>query len=267
MRKTINEETWKRAIEEGKKLVQLKENNQLKIAALALSVCEIGIQGGRKDRNKNRFTINDFSKGIGLHESTVHTWIAQKRNVFDKLDKSIQSKVLYKDIYFVHKLVSKSTPREEVKKRVLERINTNGKHSPELKMRAYLVTLKTIAYNFEERSVGITLKTQTLEEIKYYIDKIASHLKNVKAKNHYIVSVPFTKLNGQYTDWKITEKDKKVLEYVKDRKVPIGPTEIGSKAGKRTGPNASSWALSSLVKWVDLGKITKTRDGLYQVKT
>jgi hypothetical protein len=64
-------------------------------------------------------------------------------------------------------------------------------------------------------------------------------------------------------DFSLTDKDKKILEFLKIQKEPISPTNIGLHFGK-CYTQASSWSNNSLKKLVDL-KLISRFNGKYSV--
>lgn len=62
------------------------------------------------------------------------------------------------------------------------------------------------------------------------------------------------------TEIKLTEKDLKILEVIKNNVGAIGPTEIGMKL-ERSYNSASSYCSGSLKKLLAAGKIVKITTG------
>lgn len=69
-------------------------------------------------------------------------------------------------------------------------------------------------------------------------------------------------------DIKLTDKDKSILDIIKNNKIGLSPTEIGMKLGKSYN-SASSYCSSSLRKLKEAGEIIKIKIGpktIYKLK-
>lgn len=86
--KELYEETpeskWGKAVEEAKRIVGQMQTSRIRIAELALSVCEIQY-GGNWRAFARIYTVQNFAKDIGVHPKTLHQWIRIKKNIHDQL--------------------------------------------------------------------------------------------------------------------------------------------------------------------------------------
>lgn len=78
------EEAWNNAVEQAKTLVGQMKTTRLKIAEIALSVCEVQY-GGNWRAFARIHTVKNFAKDIDVHPKTLHQWIRVKRNIHDQL--------------------------------------------------------------------------------------------------------------------------------------------------------------------------------------
>lgn len=75
---------WEKAVEEAKAIVGHMRESRLKIAELAISVCDIQI-GGNWRAFARIYTMKNFAHDIGVHPKTLHQWIRIKKNIHDQL--------------------------------------------------------------------------------------------------------------------------------------------------------------------------------------
>lgn len=79
---------WEKAIEEARALAGSMKAARLKIAELALSVCEVKC-GGNWREFARIYTIKNFANDIGVHPKTLHQWIRIKKNIHDQLPEGV----------------------------------------------------------------------------------------------------------------------------------------------------------------------------------
>lgn len=77
---------WEEAITQAKVCISNMSKSRLKVAELALEVCDVRWGGGAHWANhEGTYTLKRFAEEIGLNPKTLSNWVRVKRNVHDKL--------------------------------------------------------------------------------------------------------------------------------------------------------------------------------------
>ena len=86
------EKLYLEKVTEAKVLLgHLRNTNEyrMRIAGLAVEACEI-VLGGHK--GKDRYTLVQFAKDIGMNHSTLHDWVRVKTLIYDKITEKQRKK-------------------------------------------------------------------------------------------------------------------------------------------------------------------------------
>lgn len=260
----VDAKKWEQTVHDAKLVVASRENNQMKIAELALSVCEITWGGTQK----SAYTLTRFSEEIGIPAKRLSAWIAIKRNVFDKISTEMKKQSSFTDWAYIAKHVTRNTPREAVEKHIFKRVNVDAFDH---KLLRYCANIKGLLYNFEYHNAFLRAQPETLQEIKFYIETINNGMEGIEALNHglsaahssYEVSASSTLGERK---WKINDNDRRVLELLTETKTWWSPTDIGLKLSGLNKSSSSAWALRSLFKYLNLGKVEKNDRSQYRAR-
>lgn len=268
---------WEKNISEARSIIATTKNQQIKVATLALEVCEISRGGGRRDL----YTITRFAKEIGVNKKTLSTWMSVKKLCVDKLPKNIVYNAKYSDLLRTSILLKNNSSNKEVLKAYE---GVTGGSSIELIVKGYIRELRSLHYNFELKDAANLCDEKILQETLYFcngiIKKIKESNRNIfpqingissKANRRFISineaigNKALTNENNFYVgDIKITQKDMKIINFIKRNKKFHSPTEIGMKLGMHNYNSASTWAYRTLNKLLSLDVVERNKHGHYK---
>ncbi len=270
------EALWETNTAKSREMVKSRKEIQMKIASLAMEVCEITHGGGRKDI----YTIKRFAKEVGINQSTLSNWLSVKRMVFDKMPKNISAQATYAQLLDVARVIDSNATRQEVVKKYEE----NKSQDSGAKAVIYQTKhLRSLDYNIVQKKYADNGAEEILQECLFYCKRIVDAIKNsgrnIKPINNGITSkykMRFT-VNGAFGkkhklnlknfyigDIKITEKDQKIINYIKRNKKFHSPTEVGMKLGLHNASSASAWAYKTLNKLQSLDLVERNKFGHYK---
>lgn len=173
MKKTT-ENQWVSAIEASRSLFQQSRFHQMKIAELALSVCEITHGGNMKNGiTQERYTIKRFSKEVGVNQKTLSTWIAVKTLIYDRLDAQRKRNCRYTDLQRTCRLINKKTPPAKVIKLFDDYKNMD---QFEARIVNYMDDLRSLCFNFKKQSAALRCSKETLKEILFFTRSISEEI-------------------------------------------------------------------------------------------
>lgn len=277
--KKINEDDYKKAIEECKKIISSNKQSQFKVAKIALDVCEIK-HGGKKD-GRGLFTVIDFAEKIGVSHKSLSQWINAYRAVYLKLDKNLQKKVVYtraQDLSFIVK-------PDETSKSVMskyKKLYPNNKPSLEYRLLKYGRALRALCTMANNGSLMCLEESPMLNEINFYAKHLAAELDKLKIKpieNKSLggkASVFIKKWNNDKPEsghfllkggiqQLISEKEIRALYYLKN-KGEQSPTSLGvaMNGGLKNKGSAKAWAIRCLNKLQNVGAVERLSGGYYR---
>lgn len=268
---------WEKNTSEARSIIAATKNQQIKVATLALEVCEISRGGSSKDL----FTITRFAKEIGVNEKTLSTWMSVKKLCVDKLPKNIVREARYSDLLRTSMLLNKEASSKAV---IQAYEKVTGGSSLEMVVKGYIRELRSLHYNFELKDAANLCDEKILQETLYFCNGI---IKKIKESNRNIVpqingisskaNIRFISINeaiGNKSlknknnfyvgDIKITQKDIKIINFIKRNKKFHSPTEIGMKLGMHSYNSASTWAYRTLNKLQSLDVVERNKHGHYR---
>jgi len=275
---------WKQNVALAREVSGTKKINQMRVAELALEVCEIS-WGGAKFRNL--YTLRRFAKEVGVPERRLGSWVAVRKAVYDKLPKGERDAVTYTKLSQVAKNVEMEAPKEEVAKAFTKMVHRDPFDS---KMLRCLADLRGISYNFLVHNAAAKLNDATIEEYLFYLEQCLELIKkekpNLKAKENNLAArnrIGYhsaaaalgvkrnspawnekVKVKDGHSELTITPKDRDVANFLKQRKGFLTPTEIGMKLGGHNANSATAWACRSLNKLQSIGAVERNEKGHYR---
>lgn len=173
---------WEENIALAREIVSTKKINQMRVATLALEVCEI-TWGGRANRYADEmYTLKRFANEIGVNMKTLSGWVAIKTKVYEKLSNNVQSKLSFSDCRRILDVVGyKKRTSESVEKIALKYISQDRF---DFKIRHYCNNLRSLASNFKKGSAEVKCSKETLQEIKFYCTIILKKIPSIKPIDH-----------------------------------------------------------------------------------
>jgi len=280
MRKDFDlEKQWEINTTEARAVLGTKRNCQMKVARLALEVCEITWGGAIK---RDYFTLANFAKECGCNPKTLSTWVNIEKNVYSKVSPDEAMDLSYTVASTVARHVDRGTPPEEVTRLVRDMKAARG--SFDARMSKYLKYLSGLDFNFETKLAADLCKREVLEEILFYTDRIRKNIrkgkhKNLRSINHNIASRFGTNnlsanralgTPGRVSDSKglhsekLNKKDMKILEYIKKSKRKWhSPTDVGMTLGGYSKSSASAWAYRTFKKLESVDLMKRSDRGHY----
>ena len=166
---------WELAIAEAKRVVNQIEGYQMRIANLAIKVCEITWGGAVKlAEQRDKYTLSRFASETGVNVRTLSNWIGMRKLVFDKLSKAQQNKAVYADLLAVARKVNRQTPVSKVREAFEDHMSCD---TFERKCRRYLYELRSLEWNFRCQAAAFKLSDETLKETLFFCGKIIEEIK------------------------------------------------------------------------------------------
>lgn len=255
------EQKWAEAIEQAKSVLKYKDINQMEVAKLAISVCEI-FWGGTKlasgEEEEERYTLTRFAGECKIHRKTLSQWVAVYKNVYEKLPPFKQNNLTYSQLSWAAKCLNAQDTKDKVEKFV-DKVSVNTSDRTALH---YLREFKSMLNLLEEKSGVLTIEKDVLQEILYYVNKIQKVIKKEHPKltpeTHGYSCRARTTVQAAASfgirNITIKPKDLKILEYMRNKKY-CSPHHMGKAFGQ--SDNASSaWSLRTLYK-LSAGKFVK----------
>ncbi len=272
------EQKWSEAIVKAKGMVTVKVKNQMMIAEVALSVCEISWGGGHM---AGKYTLTRFAGEVGICSKTLSHWCAVRRNVYESLPKKDLDRLSFTKISHISAIAGPKAEKKDLEAAYEKVVHTDSYDS---KMRRRIFELRTVSYNFTQQNAAMKCNKDTLQEILFYTTsinrEILAQYPDLKPKSHGIASMRImgstiakavagarkkssvvSTDNGEVT---ISPKDRDVAQWLEKHGKFAGPTEIGKKAGKQSENAAAAWALRSLVKLVEAQIVERDPRGNYR---
>lgn len=261
---------WHTAITQAKGLLGGRRVNQMRVAEIAMQVCEIS-WGGAKPEGR---TLTDFAKEIGVNQSTLSNWVSIRRRVYEKLNPELRAKATTHTLIQAARCVGEKATSLEINKAVGDLVYD---YSPDRKMLSYLRHLRSISSCMNDGSSIFLCKKQTLEEIKFFASRIIEALerdgpKGLKAKDNGLCGIACSNTlgaaNGSVSrSWRMSEQDREVYDYIRaqtDKKTPI---QVGRAVMKQDGPSlARQRCLRSLVKLEQMGLVVREAHGAFRAR-
>lgn len=271
-------------VKEAKELYNARNKNQMKVAKLALEVCEI-VHGG-KANSMGLFTLSRFAKESGVGAKSLSHWISVYKLVYEKADKELIHTCSFTVLQDVANTVKYDASAEQINKKIKKRISCS---SIEVTVNRYLKDIRSIAYNFRVNNAGDILSKETQEELLFYCNTIVNCINKSgiakKAQNHEIAGKSSlstlsatTALNllnksehalyvtDKFGDkFRISQKDKDIINYMKKFEDKyLTPTEIGMTVGKRGENSSTAWSHRTLNKLLSLEYVDRNKYGHYR---
>lgn len=179
--KKISESDWLKAIEKAKGLYDKRQEIQMTVAALAVSVCEISWGGRVKE---GTYTLKRFAEEIPMTPKTLGNWVVVYKNVYAKLTEKQQRQTSYTVLLRLASLTKREDSADKVRK-IADRYFTHD--SFDIKIIKYLRELRSLHHNFLRQSAAYRCEKETLEEIFLYANGIVKILldykKDIKGKD------------------------------------------------------------------------------------
>lgn len=278
---------WEANVQEAKKLADKIKGHQMIVAKLALEVCEI-TWGGHASVGK--YTLTRFASETGYRLKLLSTWCAVYRNTYSKLPLEETRLSKYTELLETSFKVKPDASEGEVLEVLNQVKRTRGESANVL--RILTTKFRQALYNFEFKNAAETADQKILEELVFYMNRIMANIKksgrNIKGIDHGIsrsvslrnyISVNRAlkgvrpsigeKFKARVKDKDghiilISDKDRMIINYLKQNRKYFGPTEIGMKVGKMNENNASAWAYRTLNKLIRTGNIQRNNRGHYR---
>jgi transcriptional regulator with XRE-family HTH domain len=276
------EAKWEENLAKAKEFRAEKKLNQMRIAELALEVCEISWGGYHLDQ---KYTLTRFAKEAGIANKSLSGWCSVRRLVYDKLPPKERDSVSYTKLWHIAKRVNKNTPASTVFEKFEEVTRTD---SFENKLLRALADLRACSYNFAINGAAEKLSKKTLEEYLFYAEKITKSIKSanrgIQAADHGLAAknamVPIGlataleiprgttgqryKVKDAHGEIIITPKDRDIIQFIQNKDRYFSPTEIGVKLKGHKRDSASAWAYRTLNKLHSLGAVDRNTKGQYR---
>lgn len=272
--------TWKQAVEQARVLVVQKRTNQMKIAALALEVCEITHGGHYKSRG---YTMAKFAQEVKLNYKTLSNWIFIYKSVYVKAPYKLRDQASFVKLQSVARRITKDTKSSDIPKMLLDEMSRNKIDSL---MVDYIRNFRSLVACLNKPNIW-DCDIKTLEEARWYVVqadlrfKEMAKLKPIAVMNHGILStrgqsassaLAAFRTDAQYAAGefgnkiKISEVDKQVYAFMKmHRKKSFGPTDLGSIFKEGNDNTRKLKALRALQKLLDLDLVKKDEQGKYAI--
>jgi len=162
---------WRKAVDQAEKLLKNIDGHQMKVAEIALSVCEI-TRGGRLP--EGTYTLTRFASEVGVNFRTLSNWVGIKRGILDKLPSYEKANAKYADLVYISREVGQNPTAAKVKEVYQKHIEED---QFERKIRRYTQDLKNLSYNFEKNAAAFKASEEILKEILFYTRKITEAIK------------------------------------------------------------------------------------------
>lgn len=177
---------WEKNVLEAKQLSKSsKDKPYIRIAQLALEVCEISWGGAKKKIAGNPYTLTRFAKEIGVNPKTLSNYCAAYRAVHARIPKNLTANLSLSEVKHIAGGITKDTPTEEVIRLVT---NHNSIHSYERKISRYMRHLRSLSNNFKNGGAALAVSEELLQEITFYCQAILKAIKadreNIRAKDN-----------------------------------------------------------------------------------
>ena len=211
--------------------------------------------------------------------------MAVKRVVYDKLDSKTKENATYTECATVARALKPGTSDFIIKEMVRNIVKPDGKHKRLIF--TYLKYLRATANNISNSGALASSDDKSLEECLFYADiithSILSYNSNLEPIDHGIIArknfgslsanraLGRINIMGVYEDpdfknqITIKQKEQEIIDHMRDTGTYLSPTQIGITVGKQKKNAASSWALRSLTKLIDLRLVIKNSKGHYRV--
>lgn len=275
---------WQENVARAKEFCEQKKISQMRVAELALEVCEITWGGYHLEK---KYTLKRFADEIGMSMKALSTWCAVRRMVYEKLPKDERDSVTFTKLHHIALRVTKDSTPEFVVEKFKEIAKMD---SLENTMLRHLADVRSATYNFAVNDAASRLNIKTVEEFLFYAEKIRKCIlkehKGIKPKDHGLCAKNALgalsaaralglergdgegsmrlKTSDGHGSITITPKDRDIVQFMKKKDVFWSPTEIGMKLGRHNASSASAWAYRSLNKLQSLGAVERNTKGQYR---
>lgn len=140
--KKISLKDWEIAIRKARQYIASYDQARWKVVELAKSVCDLN-PGGRK---ADTFSLKKFAHAIGLNQKTLYEWVRIKRNVVDKLPKTMIEKNIFKytELESICNKVAPTAENKEVLRAAERHLKTPN---IDRKFVKYSMALSSLIYN------------------------------------------------------------------------------------------------------------------------
>lgn len=273
---------WQESIAKAKSMVKVKSNNQMMIAEIALSVCEISWGGAQM---KGKYTLKRFADETGIGVKSISHWCSVYRNVYSVLPARSASKVSFTKICHVNSIVGPQATKAAIIAAYESVVNVD---SFSHKINRYMHDLRTVSWNFTQKNAAQKCDVKTLQEILFYVNSIQREIEQqhpgLEPKSHGISAMRLTNTSaaravnapnhrgernaGVKTPAGtvfISPKDRDVANFMEKQLGVVRPSEVGQQLfPKKTKMASKVSALRSLQKLEQCGLIELTKRGHYK---
>jgi len=259
--------TWDEAVTEIKKAMDLRQNYQMRVAEIALSVCDVKHGGNHKAIH----TLSNLAKKTGVKYKTLTGWCDIYRKVYLHCKPEVRKDASYESMRVVYQRANPSTTPETISALVE---NFKKDSNSNLKALKYTEAVRTLFKAVANPDVVKEIDDQSLEEILYWCSQVGRKIKearpNLRAENHALVSRWKNdekrlglsgSIVGAYTvgnrEVRLRMKEQNIFNSMLEHPNRLWtPTMLGSYAGY-SYDNASAWALRGLANLMKTGHVVR----------
>lgn len=274
---------WNENVKEAKELFTGRNRNQMKMASLALEVCEITWGGGKKG---NLFTIKRFAEEAGIAPKSLSEWICVRKNVYEKLsnEQKEDPTLTYTKLARIANRIDRTASKEELGTAYQEVVKSN---SVEQIMSRYVYDIRSAANAFQNKDAASKCSDKLIEEVYFYCNVIirnirksrpalhpaehgiagSSNIRNLNANQAFDMPRNHTGKvmvsdSGQKVS--ISPKDRLIVDLMKKKKGFLTPSEIQNTLGKYNPKHGTAWASRTLGKLHSLDLVERNKHGHYK---
>lgn len=171
---------WSNNVELAKSALQQSKIQRMEVARLALEVVHI-YSGTRLEYT---YSLAQFAKDIGMNPHTLGSWCAVRKVVYNVLDPMERAEFNYSSMLQAVKHIGPTATVAEVRQHLKKQKAT----SYEFNAYKNIGVIKTLIRGLTERDLALRLEKKTLEEMKFYAEKLVFMLRSVKAKDHNLTT-------------------------------------------------------------------------------
>jgi hypothetical protein len=254
---------WFKAIEEAKRLMNVRQNIQMEIAKLACKVCEI--TSGGSNKSETHHTLKNFADESGIKYKTLSNWVAVYKGVYSRVPVPVREKASYATLSTVAQKVRADTPQAKVIETLKTEMNRSG---IEPAISRYCQDLRSLLFNLHKTEI-FECDAKILEETFYYVRKLEERFRDLAKEMKLKPAQKSFKLDLQYAASevgriKINKCDKQIYAFLrKSGKKDFTPTELGKVFTRKSKTASKVAALRSLQKLETFDLVKKGKNGRY----
>lgn len=272
---------WSENVKEAKQTYVGRNKSQMKIAILALEVCEISWGGSKND---SLYTLTRFGKESGINPKMISSWICVYKKSYEKLDPITRNTASYTQLAHTASRVSYDASEKHVNE-IFKDVTDKSKDHTLLR---YCSNIRSIAFLLNNKKFADEANIKTLKEILFYskiITKcIIENHPNIKAEDSGLAALSQLKVLGSAAQAlgikrnssgkimvdddghsvPITPKDRDIIAYIKKKRGYVSPTEVQIHFKKGAKHGGSAWASRTFNKLLGLKLVERNKCGHYK---